>query len=157
MEMKKFEVSTSRSATNLVAQENSNCVSDIRASEQEACERDSGLQIVVLYQLILFYEFDDISSGKKDFVSIREGESGYMFEQSEGSVQKVCFSKFAELRPRNCILAGTHSVCVCTILYTIVPKASACESTSCLTSYHNTNHQGVLRGDLITLLDEPTM
>ena len=32
--------------------------------------------------------------------------------------KKVGFSKFAELRPRHCVLAGasgTHSVCVCTI------------------------------------------
>lgn len=31
---------------------------------------------------------------------------------------KIGFSKFAELRPRYCVLAGasgTHSVCVCTI------------------------------------------
>ena len=35
---------------------------------------------------------------------------------------KVGFSKFAELRPRNCVLAGTsgtHAVCVCTIHQTV--------------------------------------
>ena len=32
--------------------------------------------------------------------------------------RKIGFSKFAELRPKHCVLAGasgTHSVCVCTI------------------------------------------
>ena len=83
-----------------------------------------------------FYESDDISRampGKKDFVSVREGEKRvhiqkrlilsnlkevyYAFKDQYPN-EKVGFSKFAELRPRHCILAGasgTHSVCVCTI------------------------------------------
>ena len=35
-------------------------------------------------------------------------------------MEKIGFSKFAELYPQHCVLAGasgTHAVCVCTILY----------------------------------------
>ena len=83
-----------------------------------------------------FYESDDISRampGKKDFVSIRQGEKRvqvqkrlvlsnlkevYLAFKVQFPNEKIGFSKFAECRPRNCILAGasgTHSVCVCTI------------------------------------------
>ena len=139
--------------------------------------------------------------GKKDFVSIREGEKRihvqkrlvlsnlkevYSEFKDKYPNEKVGFSKFAELRPRNCILAGasgTHSVCVCTIHQNVklmiqalkLPHLSACESTSCLTSYHHCLTQIIcnppspscylgtcaacpgiekFRGDLITLLDE---
>ena len=83
-----------------------------------------------------FYELDEISRmmpGKKDFVSIREGdhrvhvqkrlilgnlkEIYQQFKEKYPTV-KVGFSKFAELRPRNCVLAGTsgtHAVCVCAL------------------------------------------
>ena len=71
--------------------------------------------------------------GKKDFVSIREGDhrvhvqkrlilgnlkEGYQQFKEKYPMEKVGFSKFAELRPRNCVLAGTsgtHTVCVCII------------------------------------------
>ena len=71
--------------------------------------------------------------GKKDFVSIRqEGKrvqvqkrlvlsnlkEVYHEFKDKFRNEKVGFSKFAELRPRNCVLAGasgTHCVCVCTI------------------------------------------
>jgi len=83
-----------------------------------------------------FYELDEVSRimpGKKDFVSIREGDHRvhvqkrlilgnlkeiYLQFKEKHPKEKVGFSKFAELRPRNCILAGasgTHVVCVCTI------------------------------------------
>ena len=89
----------------------------------------------------LFYERDDVSRlcpGKKDFVSVRDenGEKRHVqkrlilanlreiFEMYKKEVAKpVGFSKFAELRPKWCILAGrsgTHSVCVC--LYHQNPK-----------------------------------
>ena len=72
-------------------------------------------------------------SGKKDFVSVRQGEKrvhiqkrlvlsnlkeAYCDFKDKFPDVKVGFSKFAELRPRHCVLAGgsgTHSVCVCTI------------------------------------------
>ena len=83
-----------------------------------------------------FYESDEISRtmpGKKDFVSIRQGskrvqvqkqlvlsnlkEVYHAFKDAYPDL-KIGFSKFAELRPPQCVLAmasGTHSVCVCTI------------------------------------------
>ena len=83
-----------------------------------------------------FYESDDISRvmpGKKDFVSVKkEGKRQHIQKRLVLSNlrevyhefkerfpdQKIGFSKFADLRPKHCILAGasgTHSVCVCTI------------------------------------------
>jgi hypothetical protein len=83
-----------------------------------------------------FYCSDEVSrqmSGKKDYVSIK-GRTGsrchvqkrmilgnlremhQSFKSKYPSVN-IGFAKFAELRPRNCIIAassGTHSVCVCT-------------------------------------------
>ena len=72
-------------------------------------------------------------SGKKDFVSVKQGEQRvqvqkqlvlsnlkelYQLFKDNFPYEKVGFSKFAELRPKHCVLAGasgTHSVCVCTI------------------------------------------
>ena len=83
-----------------------------------------------------FYESDDISRvmpGKKDFVSVKkEGKRQHIQKRLVLSNlrevyrefkerfpdHKIGFSKFAELRPKHCVLAGargTHSVCVCTI------------------------------------------
>ena len=83
-----------------------------------------------------FYESDDISRvmpGKKDFVYVKkEGKHQHIQKRLVLSNlnkvyhefkerfpdQKIGFSKFADLRPKHCILAGasgTHSVCVCTI------------------------------------------
>jgi hypothetical protein len=83
-----------------------------------------------------FYSSDEISRmmpGKKDYVSITmDGKRQHVqkrlvlcnlreaFEQFKirHSNLKIGFSKFAELRPKECILAGesgTHSVCVCAI------------------------------------------
>lgn len=83
-----------------------------------------------------FYESDDVSRlmpGKKDFVSVKgvEGRNHVQkrlvlsnlnelyncFKEQNAGV-KIGFSKFASLRPKNCVLAGasgTHSVCVCTL------------------------------------------
>ena len=147
-----------------------------------------------------FYESDDISRampGKKDFVSIRQGEKRvhvqkrlvlsnlkeiYRAFKDQFPNEKVGFSKFAELRPRNCMLArasGTHSVCVCTIHQNVkliiqgvkLSNLSASGSTSyqhCLTqilcnppspscylgSCDACPGIDKLRGDLIALLDE---
>ena len=83
-----------------------------------------------------FYESDEVSRmmpGKKDFVSVKRGEGRvhiqkrlvlcnlrelYMLFKDTHPTECVGFSKFAELRPKQCVLAGasgTHSVCVCTI------------------------------------------
>ena len=84
-----------------------------------------------------FYLNDDISRimpGMKDFVSIKQHDGkrehiqkrlvlcnlkeAYESFKSKYPTLKIGFSKFAELRPKNCVLAGasgTHSVCVCTI------------------------------------------
>ena len=86
--------------------------------------------------VIDFYESDEISRmmpGMKNFVSVRqEGKRVHVqkrlvlsnlkevyrsFKDAFPS-KKIGFSKFAELRPPHCVLAGasgTHSVCVCTI------------------------------------------
>ena len=81
----------------------------------------------------VFYESDDISRvmpGKKDFVSVKkEGKRLHVQKRlvlsnlrdiyrefkEKFPDQKIGFSKFAELRPKHCVLAGasgTHSVCV---------------------------------------------
>lgn len=84
-----------------------------------------------------FYESDEISRampGKKDCIAARD-ETGakvwlpkrlllanlkelYVLFKDNNPQSKIGFSKFAELRPKNCILAGpkgTHAVCVCQI------------------------------------------
>ena len=87
--------------------------------------------------VVSFYESDDSSwlmPGMKDFVSVKQTDGrrvhvqkrlvlSYLRELYQNFKQKhptasIGFSKFAELRPKHCILAGasgTHSVCVCTI------------------------------------------
>ena len=83
-----------------------------------------------------FYYNEDISRmmpGKKDCVTILEngerkriqkrlvlGNLNEIYQQFKAAnpEKKVGFSKFAMLRPKECVLAGssgTHSVCVCTI------------------------------------------
>ena len=80
-----------------------------------------------------FDQSDDVSRitpGKKDFVSIKRGgicvhiqkrlvlnnlKEVYREFKNQYPAQKVGFSKFADLRPKHCILAGgsgTHSVCL---------------------------------------------
>jgi len=84
--------------------------------------------------VVAFYESDSSSRmmpGKKDFVSVK-GEHGrvhvqkrlvlcnlkelYQDFKQKHPTERIGFSKFAELRPKHCIVAGasgTHSVCVC--------------------------------------------
>ena len=83
-----------------------------------------------------FYECDEVSRmlpGKKDFVSVKqEGKrvhiqkrlvlsnlrEVYQLFKEKFPTLSIGFSKFAELRPKHCVLAGasgTHAVCVCTI------------------------------------------
>ena len=105
----------------------------------ESCNRKPGksLSSEVVEVVRSFYKSDEISRvlpGMKDCVSVRT-ENGdkvklskrlilcnltesYKFFTEIVSGIKVSFSKFAELRPKNCGLAGssgTHMVCVCTI------------------------------------------
>lgn len=82
-----------------------------------------------------FYNSDEVSRimpGKKDFVTIREKGSKnqiqkrlvlsnlselYQLFKEKYPRNRLGFSKFCQLRPKNCILAGgsgTHTVCVCT-------------------------------------------
>ena len=82
-----------------------------------------------------FYESDEVSRimpGKKDYVSVRQAEKRVHIQKrlilgnlreiyqlfKKFPSQSVGFSKFAELRPKHCVLAGAsgiHAVCVCTI------------------------------------------
>lgn len=90
----------------------------------------------VINTVIAFYQLDEFSRlmpGKRDYVSVKmDGvkhqiqkrlllnnlrELYHEFEESNPEM-KCSFSKFAALRPKQCILAGasgTHSVCVCAI------------------------------------------
>ena len=83
-----------------------------------------------------FYQSDKINcvmSGKKDFVSVKK-EAGLSHFQKKFILSNlkevycvfknaypdkiIGFSKFAELHPKHCVLAGasgTHTVCMCTI------------------------------------------
>lgn len=83
-----------------------------------------------------FYKSEEVSRimpGKKDFKSVKKENTkvheqkylilcnlkeAYNLYKNKNPLIKVGFSKFAELRPKECIIAGgsgTHSVCVCTI------------------------------------------
>ena len=83
-----------------------------------------------------FYESDETSRmmpGIKDFASVKTAEGRvhvqkrlvlsnlrelYQMFKDRYPNETVGFSKFADLRPKHCVLAGasgTHSVCVCTI------------------------------------------
>lgn len=94
------------------------------------------LEQPVVDKVINFYNSDEISRimpGKKDFVSVKIDvkssthvqkrlvlcnlKEAYERFKEKHPIDKIGFSKFAELRPKNCVLAGgsgTHSVCVCT-------------------------------------------
>lgn len=91
----------------------------------------------VIEKVIGFYNSDDVSRlmpGKKDFVSVKTGDSSrihvqkrlvmgnlkevYELFKNKNPTDKIGFSKFADLRPKHCVLAGgsgTHTVCVCTV------------------------------------------
>jgi len=87
-------------------------------------------------KVIEFYELDEISSkqmpGCKDYVTVKIDNVKQQVQKRlllndlsvlhseylkmHGESHSVSFSKFAELRPKHCVLAGsagTHSVCVC--------------------------------------------
>ena len=111
--------------------------------------------------VVAFYESDSSSRmmpGKKDFVSVK-GEHGrahvqkrlilsnlkelYQDFKQKYPKKRIGFSKFAELRPKHCILAGasgTHSVCVCTIHQNVKLMINGMKlhesTTRGLTNYH---------------------
>ncbi|KAL5477704.1 hypothetical protein EMCRGX_G024538 [Ephydatia muelleri] len=92
---------------------------------------------VAFEEMNKFYLSDEISRvmpGKKDFVSVRGADGKRVHKQKRllmcnlreayrefkecNPALKVGFSKFAQLRPAECVIAGasgTHSVCVCKI------------------------------------------
>ena len=104
--------------------------------------------------LVSFYESDESSwlmTGVKDFVSVKQLDGKRVHIQKRlilSNLQElfkekhpaasIGFSKFVELRPKHCILAGargTHSVCVCTIHQNIKLMLHALKLPSPFTSY----------------------
>ena len=104
-----------------------------------------------------FYESDDISRvmpGKKDFVSVKKAgirhhlqkrlvlsnlREMYCEFKERYPDQKIGFSKFADLRPKHCILAGasgTRSVCVCTIHQNVKLMMMEVQLPELLTYHH---------------------
>lgn len=96
-------------------------------------KRGKSISEETLELVLQFYENDEFSRqmpGKKDSVSMGKGihkqkrlilcnlkEMYAAFKEKHTNV-KIGFSKFCELRPKWCVLAGstgTHSVCVCSI------------------------------------------
>lgn len=92
------------------------------------------LETSIVEKVIEFYNSDDVSrimAGKKNYVTVKENgnkihkqkrlmlsnlRESYRFYKEQHPNFKVSFSKFAQLRPRQCILPGahgTHTVCVC--------------------------------------------
>ena len=90
----------------------------------------------VVRKVIDFYEDDTnsrIMPGKKDVISVKSLEGRclmqkrlmlmdlktlYITYKENHADSTVSFSKFAQLRPKHCVLpgaSGTHCVCVCTI------------------------------------------
>ena len=107
--------------------------------------------------VVSFYESDESSwlmPGMKDFVSVKQLDGKRVHIQKrlilsnlqelfqnfkeKHTAASIDFSKFAELRPKHCILAGesgTHSVCICTIHYNIKLMLHALKLPSPFTTY----------------------
>ena len=100
------------------------------------CRGGKALSNDVIDAVTLFYTSDAISRimpGRKDYVSVKKVDSRvheqthlvlcnlketYQPFKEKLPQMKIGFSKFAELHPKECVLAGasgTHSVCVCTV------------------------------------------
>lgn len=106
-------------------------------------------------QILGFYENDEnsrIMPNKKDTITVKMGDQKekkqkrlllcdikdlYVRFKGQYTQSPIGLSKFAELRPKWCILAGasdTHSVCVCTIhqnFKTMVDAANLIKYTKC--------------------------
>jgi len=123
-------------ASNYVAGKAKELVKEQEIFSSPNPKHGSTLPLITVKLVQAFYEFDEISRimpGRKDFVSIRQGDQHahvqkklilgnlkevYQQFKKNHPIEKIGFSKFAELRPRHCVLAGasgTHAVCVCTI------------------------------------------
>ena len=107
--------------------------------------------------VVSFYESDESSwlmPGMKDFVSVKllDGKRVHIQKRlilsnlqelfqnfkEKHTTASINFSKFAELRPKYCILAGesgTHSVCICTIHRNIKLMLDALKLPSPFTTY----------------------
>lgn len=112
----------------LVAEKGILCEPNKRAATNHITEE-------VKNRVVKFYLTDNISqpcAGKRDFVTINENnekvrkqrrlvlmnlEEAYALFKQQNIGQKIGFSTFAALRPKECLLAlnncGTHTVCVC--------------------------------------------
>lgn len=116
-------------------------------------------------KVIEFYENDEVSRpmpGIKDCVSMKDKEGNKVkvskrlmlcnlketykqFQEKYPSIT-IGFSKFAELRPKNCVLAGqsgTHTVCVCTIHQNVKLMMENCKISS-ITSAQITSYKDCL-------------
>lgn len=99
-------------------------------------KKGSPLPYELLHKVQAFYREADVSkelAGKKECISVREGGTRilkqkrlimanlkeiYAMYKERFPNDKIGFSKFAESRPPECVLAGaagTHTVCVCAI------------------------------------------
>lgn len=117
-------------------------------------------------ELVVSYYENDSSSrmmpGKKDFISVKQAQGRVqvqkrlilcnlkeLYQQFKGEYpnERIGFSKFAELRPKHCVLAGsrgTHSVCVCTIHQNVklmllgakLPELTSNDETPLMTYHH---------------------
>ena len=87
-------------------------------------------------EVVLFYKSEEVSRvmpGKNDYKTVLKNgkrvreqkylvlcnlNEAYQLFKSKKQNIKISFSKFADLRPKECVLAGgagTHTVCICTI------------------------------------------
>ena len=119
--------------SNYMARKAKNLVKEQGILSSPNPKHGSALPLTTVKLILAFYESDDISRimpGRKDFVSIRQGDQRvhvqkrlilgnlkevYQEFKENHPMEKIGFSKFAELRPRHCVLAGasgTHAVCV---------------------------------------------
>lgn len=121
-----------------------------------------------------FYCNDEVSRlmpGKKDFISIKENgvrrheqkrlvlgnlKELYSLFGTQHPDNHIGFSTFADLRPENCILAGssgTHTVCVCSIHQNPILMLDACKRSISLDTHFDFNYKSVLK---IIICEEPT-
>lgn len=160
-----------RKAKELVREKGVMCSPDPKPGSKTLAEN-----VVELVQN--FYNSDEVSRqlpGKKDYVSVKNGDNKRthvqkrlvlanlkeiynLFKETNKSV-KVGFSKFAELRPKNCVLAGgsgTHVVCVCTYHQNVKLMIEGCRLKALL---KNQNKPQLSYKDILAkiMCDPPTV
>lgn len=124
-----------------------------------------------------FYNDDENSRllpGKKDFVSVKKEDGSrehvqkrlilcnlselfYKFQEQFPSI-KIGLSKFAQIRPRNCVLAGasgTHNVCVCVHHENVhlMLDAINIEKLTCQSNHPIVSHRDAIK---MVVCEEPT-